>query len=162
MAAPWCSTLGQDQSLFLSRRRIEGLIRSETCEGDVADALESFTNVFLHTLLRRRKRDGQLTRTECALLRKIEDADLRYMVHNRISLRHDLIGKWAITSLKNGVQWTPYRKKSADMVEFWYAAQNPAKEHFPTSRRYLPNKSVTSPHWNAETKPKSIRPCSFG
>ncbi|KAI0328235.1 hypothetical protein GY45DRAFT_1326659 [Cubamyces sp. BRFM 1775] len=43
----------------------------------VADDLESFTRVFIHTILRRRKRDRELVREECALLRLFNDSPER-------------------------------------------------------------------------------------
>ncbi|KAI0355502.1 hypothetical protein OH77DRAFT_332128 [Trametes cingulata] len=57
----------------------------------VADDLESFTDVLLHTLLRRRKQDRELTREECALLRTLEDDHPDALAQKRQSLEFRLL-----------------------------------------------------------------------
>ncbi|OSC97923.1 hypothetical protein PYCCODRAFT_1439737 [Trametes coccinea BRFM310] len=56
----------------------------------VADALESFTYTFLRALLTRRKRDGELTRDECGLLRLLRTSGAKTAPDVRGLLRQQL------------------------------------------------------------------------
>ncbi|KAH9854847.1 hypothetical protein C2E23DRAFT_40579 [Lenzites betulinus] len=81
-----------DRSPFLSCRRLQCVVEDTPFHATVADELECFTYTLLHTHLRRRKRDGELTVEECAMLRKMDDddPDIRVLVQNRMSLAHNV------------------------------------------------------------------------
>ncbi|KAI0650923.1 hypothetical protein C8Q79DRAFT_413265 [Trametes meyenii] len=78
---------------FLSVRMLESLANETTAhlqQPAVSDELESFTYLFIYAILRRRKRDQELTREECALLRKMEDGERAAWVQNRKTLRNNI------------------------------------------------------------------------
>ncbi|KAI0677736.1 hypothetical protein C8Q78DRAFT_107389 [Trametes maxima] len=78
---------------FLPLRILESLTdETAACleQPAVSDELESFTYLFIYAVLRRRKRDQELTREECALLRKMEDGERAAWVQNRKTMSHNI------------------------------------------------------------------------